>query len=97
MSSPTLPSLDILSDAVSRLQGAYLREKQENQDLVKQIDKLKEDLYQTRKELDELKKSYKTLEDAHALTIDSPKRQQARRHIDSLINEIDKALAIVKQ
>ena len=82
--------LQQIEQNVSRLLTAYEQSRRDNEALQQQVSNL-------RTELKQLQSEHRTLQTAHALTVDSPDRLKAKRQLQSIIADIDKTLDILKR
>ena len=82
---------------VSRLVEAYEQARRDNTALQQQLSAQDEELFALRTEIKQKEAELRTLQIAHALTVDSPQRQKAKNHIRSIIADIDKTIDVLKR
>ena len=82
---------------VSRLVEAYEQARRDNTALQQQLKAQDEELFALRTEIKQKEAELRTLQIAHALTVDSPQRQKAKNHIRSMIADIDKTIDVLKR
>ena len=82
--------LQEIEQNVSRLVAAYEQARRDNVALQAEIKQRDEELFNLRNEVKQAQADLRTLQIAHALTVDSPQRQKAKNHIRSLITDIDR-------
>ena len=82
---------------VSRLVEAYEQARRDNTALQQQLKAQDEELFALRTEIKQKEAELRTLQIAHALTVDSPQRQKAKNHIRSIIADIDKTIDVLKR
>lgn len=85
-----------LEQNLSRLLTAHQQLQRDNNALTEQLQTKENELFELRKALEQTQKDLKNLQTAHALVVDSPERTRAKRHVQSMIADIDKIIAIVK-
>lgn len=89
--------LQQIEQNVSRLLSAYEQSRRDNEALQQQVSEKDEEIFNLRTELKQLQSEHRTLQTAHALTVDSPDRLKAKRQLQSIIADIDKTLDILKR
>lgn len=89
--------LQQIEQNVSRLLTAYEQSRRDNEALQQQVSEKDEEIFNLRTELKQLQSEHRTLQTAHALTVDSPDRLKAKRQLQSIIADIDKTLDILKR
>lgn len=82
---------------VSRLVEAYTAARRDNAALQEQVEQKDKELFDLRTQLKQTQNELRTLQIAHALTVDSPQRTKAKNHIRSIIADIDKTIETLKQ
>ena len=96
-----MDSLVLLEQNIQQLLVQY-QEFQEQVRLLKEENiRQREEILQSHADIQQLKKDYNRLQTAHALITDEglneEERQKARQRLTSIISQIDKALAVLKQ
>ena len=96
-----MDSLVLLEQNITQLLAQY-QELQEQVRLLKEENiQQREEILQSHADLQQLKKDYNRLQTAHALIseegLNEEERQKARQRLTSIISQIDKALAVLKQ
>ena len=96
-----MDSLVLLEQNIQQLLVQY-QELQEQVRLLKEENiRQREEILQSHADIQQLKKDYNRLQTAHALIADEglneEERQKARQRLTSIISQIDKALAVLKQ
>ena len=89
--------LQEIEQNVSRLVAAYEQARRDNVALQAEIKQRDEELFNLRNEVKQAQADLRTLQIAHALTVDSPQRQKAKNHIRSLITDIDQTIDVLKR
>ncbi len=89
--------LQQIEQNVSRLLTAYEQSRRDNEALQQQVSEKDEEIFNLRTELKQLQSEHRTLQTAHALTVDSPNRLKAKRQLQSIIADIDKTIDILKR
>ena len=89
--------LQQIEQNVARLVAAYEQARRDNTALQAEIKQKDEELFALRTEIKQVQADLRTLQIAHALTVDSPQRIKAKNHIRSLIADIDKAIDVLKR
>lgn len=89
--------LQEIEQNVSRLVAAYEQARRDNVALQAEIKQRDEELFNLRNEIKQAQADLRTLQIAHALTVDSPQRQKAKNHIRSLITDIDRTIDVLKR
>ncbi|MBO4577120.1 MAG: hypothetical protein J5688_00270 [Paludibacteraceae bacterium] len=89
--------LQEIEQNVSRLVAAYEQARRDNVALQAEIKQRDEELFNLRNEVKQAQADLRTLQIAHALTVDSPQRQKAKNHIRSLITDIDRTIDVLKR
>ena len=89
--------LQEIEQNVSRLVAAYEQARRDNVALQTEIKQRDEELFNLRNEVKQAQADLRTLQIAHALTVDSPQRQKAKNHIRSLITDIDRTIDVLKR
>ena len=89
--------LQQIEQNVSRLLTAYEQSRRDNEALQQQVSEKDEEIFNLRTELKQLQSEHRTLQTAHALTVDSPDRLKAKRQLQSIIADIDKTIDILKR
>lgn len=89
--------LQQIEQNVSRLLTAYEQSRRDNEALQQQVSEKDEEIFNLRTELKQLQSEHRTLQTAHALTVDSQDRLKAKRQLQSIIADIDKTLDILKR
>ena len=89
--------LQEIEQNVSRLVAAYEQARRDNVALQAEIKQRDEELFNLRNEVKQAQADLRTLQIAHALTVDSPQRQKAKNHIRSLISDIDRTIDVLKR
>ena len=84
--------LQEIEQNVSRLVAAYEQARRDNAALQTELKQKDNELFNLRNELKQKETDLRTLQIAHALTVDSPQRQKAKNHIRSIIADIDKTI-----
>lgn len=82
---------------MSRLVEAYTAARRDNAALQEQVEQKDKELFDLRTQLKQTQNELRTLQIAHALTVDSPQRTKAKNHIRSIIADIDKTIETLKQ
>lgn len=96
-----MDSLVLLEQNIQQLLVQY-QELQEQVRLLKEENiRQREEILQSHADIQQLKKDYNRLQTAHALIaeegLSEEERQKARQRLTSIISQIDKALAVLKQ
>lgn len=96
-----MDSLVLLEQNITQLLAQY-QELQEQVRLLKEENiQQREEILQSHADLQQLKKDYNRLQTAHALIseegLNEEERQKVRQRLTSIISQIDKALAVLKQ
>lgn len=96
-----MDSLVLLEQNIQQLLVQY-QELQEQVRLLKEENiRQREEILQSHADIQQLKKDYNRLQTAHALIaeegLNEEERQKARQRLMSIISQIDKALAVLKQ
>lgn len=96
-----MDSLVLLEQNIQQLLVQY-QELQEQVRLLKEENiRQREEILQSHADIQQLKKDYNRLQTAHALIaekgLNEEERQKARQRLTSIISQIDKALAVLKQ
>ena len=95
-----MDSLVLLEQNIQQLLVQY-QELQEQVRLLKENIRQREEILQSHADIQQLKKDYNRLQTAHALIaeegLNEEERQKARQRLTSIISQIDKALAVLKQ
>ena len=89
--------LQEIEQNVSRLVEAYTTARRDNTALQEQVEQKDKELFDLRTQLKQTQNELRTLQIAHALTVDSPQRTKAKNHIRSIIADIDKTIETLKQ
>ena len=89
--------LQQIEQNVSRLLTAYEQSRRDNETLQQQVREKDKEIFNLRTELKQLQSEHRTLQTAHALTVDSPDRLKAKRQLQSIIADIDKTIDILKR
>lgn len=89
--------LQEIEQNVSRLVEAYTAARRDNAALQEQVEQKDKELFDLRTQLKQTQNELRTLQIAHALTVDSPQRTKAKNHIRSIIADIDKTIETLKQ
>ena len=89
--------LQEIEQNVSRLVEAYTTARRDNAALQEQVEQKDKELFDLRTQLKQTQNELRTLQIAHALTVDSPQRTKAKYHIRSIIADIDKTIETLKQ
>ena len=89
--------LQEIEQNVSRLVNAYREARRDNAALHEQIQSKDNELFQLREQLKQVQGELRTLQIAHALTVDTPQRQKAKNHIRSIIADIDRTIDELKK
>jgi len=89
--------LQQIEQNVARLVEAYEQARRDNTALQQQLKAQDEELFALRTEIKQKEAELRTLQIAHALTVDSPQRQKAKNHIRSIIADIDKTIDVLKR
>lgn len=89
--------LQEIEQNVSRLVAAYEQARRDNVALQAELKQRDEELFNLRNEIKQAQADLRTLQIAHALTVDSPQRQKAKNHIRSLITDIDRTIDVLKR
>ena len=82
---------------MSRLVTAYEQARRDNSALHEQIKAQDSELFNLRTQLKQTQDELRTLQIAHALTVDSPQRTKAKNHIRSIIADIDRTIDVLKR
>ena len=96
-----MDSLVLLEQNIQQLLVQY-QELQEQVRLLKEENiRQREEIVQSHADIQQLKKDYNRLQTAHALIaeegLNEEERQKVRQRLTSIISQIDKALAVLKQ
>lgn len=89
--------LQEIEQNVSRLVTAYEQARRDNIALQQQIKQQDEELFALRTQIKQAQNDLKNLQIAHALTVDTPQRQKAKKHIRSIIADIDRTIDVLKR
>lgn len=89
--------LQEIEQNVSRLVEAYTAARRDSAALQEQVEQKDKELFDLRTQLKQTQNELRTLQIAHALTVDSPQRTKAKNHIRSIIADIDKTIETLKQ
>jgi len=92
-----MDQLQELEQNVSRLVEVYTATRRDNAALQEQVAQKDKELFDLRTQLKQVQSELRTLQIAHALTVDSPQRTKAKNHIRSIIADIDKTIETLKQ
>ena len=96
-----MESLVALEQNLQQLLSQYQKLQQDMQLLKEENIRQREEILQSHADLQQLKKDYNRLQTAHALIaeegLNEEERQKARQRLTSIISQIDKALAVLKQ
>ena len=91
-----MEQLQEIEQNVSRLVEAYKQARCENVALQEQLKQQNDELFVLRTQIKQTQTDLRHLQIAHALTVDSPQRQKAKNHIQSIIADIDRTIDVLK-
>lgn len=91
-----MEQLQEIEQNVSRLIEAYKQARRENVALQEQLKQQNDELFVLRTQIKQTQTDLRNLQIAHALTVDSPQRQKAKNHIQSIIADIDRTIDVLK-
>ena len=91
-----MEQLQEIEQNVSRLVEAYKQARRENVALQEQLKQQNDELFVLRTQIRQTQTDLRNLQIAHALTVDSPQRQKAKNHIQSIIADIDRTIDVLK-
>ena len=91
-----MEQLQEIEQNVSRLVEAYKQARRENVALQEQLKQQNDELFVLRTQIKQTQTDSRNLQIAHALTVDSPQRQKAKNHIQSIIADIDRTIDVLK-
>ena len=69
----------------------------ENENLAAELERKREDLMKAHKEILDLRKEYTLLQTANGLGGSDENRQFSRKHLNKIVREIDKCLALLSE
>ena len=92
-----MDALNNLEQNISTLLSRYSSLQQDYSRLQEENEEQRREIMRTHAELVELQNQYKTLRIAKGLSEDPEQQEIARRHINNIINQIDRVLEILKQ
>lgn len=81
---------------LERLLKQYAHLEQENACLKQANENQRNEILRTHSEYEELKRQYKTLQTAYAITVSSEDKEQAKQKLTRLIHLVEKALEELK-
>ena len=91
-----MEQLQEIEQNVSRLVEAYKQARRENAALQEQLKQQNDELFVLRTQIKQTQTDLRNHQIAHALTVDSPQRQKAKNHIQSIIADIDRTIDVLK-
>ena len=91
-----MEQLQEIEQNASRLIEAYKQARRENVPLQEQLKQQNDELFVLRTQIKQTQTDLRNLQIAHALTVDSPQRQKAKNHIQSIIADIDRTIDVLK-
>ena len=91
-----MEQLQEIEQNVSHLVEAYKQARRENVALQEQLKQQNDELFVLRTQIKQTQTDLRNLQIAHALTVDSPQRQKAKNHIQSIIADIDRTIDVLK-
>lgn len=92
-----MQELDNLEHNINALLNRYSSLQQDYSKLQEENELQRQEMMRTHSELVELQQMYKSLRIAKGLSEDPEQQDIARRHINNIINQIDRVLEILKQ
>ncbi len=92
-----MDALETLAENVQRLLDENKQLKQVNADLQATNDRQREEMMRTHAELVQLQAEHKNLRMARGLADTPDERITAKRHLDAIIAQVDRAIEILKQ
>ena len=92
-----MQELDNLEHNINALLNRYSSLQQDYSKLQEEHELQRQEMMRTHSELVELQQMYKALRIAKGLSEDPEQQDIARRHINNIINQIDRVLEILKQ
>ena len=92
-----MDSLNNLEQNIHTLLSRYASLQQVNTRLQEENEEQRREIMRTHAELVKLQNQYKSLRIAKGLSEDPEQQDIARRHINNIINQIDRVLEILKQ
>lgn len=92
-----MEALDQLQASVERLLREMEGLRQRNAELEQEVERQYREIVEEHAKIVKLEGANRNLMVAHALSADSPNRQRAKNRLSVLINEVDRAMAILKK
>ncbi|MBP8903253.1 MAG: hypothetical protein KBG43_01405 [Paludibacteraceae bacterium] len=82
---------------VRKLISEHKALRDENENLAAELERKREDLMKAHKEILDLRKEYTLLQTANGLGGSDENRQFSRKHLNKIVREIDKCLALLSE